>query len=83
MSDMDGYLDPECRDCGLLACGCPSDADAPIRCLHGQWLHEYCAECAVAGEMALVGALARMLDTIQRHEDETKGAALAARFGGR
>ena len=80
MSDMDGYLDTECRDCGLVPCDCPSDLDAPEMCAHRVRLHDYCAECAVAGEMALADAFVRMLAKVQQTQDEETGAALAARF---
>lgn len=81
MSDMDGYRDPECRDCGLVPCDCPSDVDAPILCAHGREVGTWCAACEAAGEMALAAALVEMLRLIQQREDEAMGAAMAARFG--
>ena len=85
MSDMDGYETPDvCRVCGesTLPCACPSDADAPLTCLHGRTVDDYCPDCAVEAEMQLAGAVVRAMDRIQREQDERLGAALAARFGG-
>ena len=56
-------------------------------CRHGVDLHEAtCYPCAFGEETELSAsdvlgaALVVMLDKIREHEDETKGAALAARF---
>ena len=48
MSDMDGYRDPLCPTCGLTPCDCPTDADAPILCVHGKDVDTWCAACTVA-----------------------------------
>lgn len=78
---MSDDLRPYCDRCGDRdECECPDDLDGPIYCGHGKDVDTYCVECAVAGEMALAGAFAAMLDKLQEREDEAKGAALAARF---
>ena len=82
MSDMDNYRPDECEHCGLSACCCETDADGPIVCAHNRTVGEFCAECDVAAEMHLAGMFDRILRRIQQEEDETTGAALAARFGG-
>lgn len=65
MSDMDGYRDPICRECGADSCICPSDFDAPITCLHGKYTHDFCAECEVAGEAALAEMFLTMLRRVE------------------
>lgn len=87
MSDMDGYRpDGACPQCGddETVCLCPHDLDAPALCLHGVEMggYRYCPDCAVAGETMLAVSTARALRRIQQDDDETMGAALAARFGG-
>ena len=61
MSDMDGYRDPICRECGADSCACPSDADAPIVCAHGVEVGTDCPECVVA---AMAAAMDYMLARI-------------------
>jgi len=73
---------PICPQCRQEDCDCPQDADGPIYCIHGKDVDTFCVECSVEAEMQLAGMFARMLARIQEREDETKGAALAARFGG-
>lgn len=53
----------------------------PLVCAHGKTVGEWCAACDVAGQEALAGWFVRLLDRVREREDETKGAALAARFG--
>ena len=89
-SDIDYYdrlnpQDPRTEMCehGRQAdtCGICLEAEyRPAVCLHGLTVDTYCPDCAVAAETMLAGAFLRMLAKIQEVEDETKGAALAARF---
>lgn len=91
-SDVDYYdrlnpQDPRTEMCehGQRAenCGRCLEADyRPAVCLHGLTVDTWCADCSVAAETMLADAFTRMLAKIQEAEDETKGAALAARFGG-
>ena len=80
MSDMDGYRDPICRECGADICACPSDADAPLVCAHGVEVGTCCGLCEAAAFDGLARMFAHVLDRIRERDDETKGAALAARF---
>ncbi len=70
-------------DAGCGACVmCREDDWKPLLCAHGYDMGHDCAECAVAAEMQLAAMFDKVLRRIQQHEDETKGVALAARFGG-
>jgi hypothetical protein len=91
-SDVDYYdrlnpQDPRTEMCEHYqradSCGRCLEADyRPAVCLHELPVDVWCAECAAAAETMLAEAFTRMLAKIQETEDETKGAALAARFEG-
>jgi hypothetical protein len=85
MSDIDNLDNDTTPRCGRCLqpddeCECPHDADAPERCLHGLTVGELCAECQTLAIEQLEAEFIRRLDQIRQIEDETKGAALAARF---
>lgn len=67
MSDMDGYQPTECRDCGLELCACPSDLEAPERCLHGVEMgpDAYCAQCAVGWSVRVTTAADRAMRRVE------------------
>jgi hypothetical protein len=68
------------------SCGKCHDPDVedyePIACAHGFDMGVNCDECQVLAQEQLAAAFVKALDRIRMHEDETKGVALAARFGG-